>query len=539
MERKNVYVGHRYVPLLMGEWDKTEMYEGLSIVTHQGDSYTSKKYVPAGIDITNDEYWVVTGNFNAQIEHYRSETERVSNELDDFGEQLDGLAETSYVNTELGKKADTSYVNTELGKKADTSYVNTELGNKADTTYVDDELESLNDYINDQLEKTPTTTTETTNYYVDKNGNDSNSGNSLNPFLTIERAIEEIPDIIRQGHEITIYIGEGDYNESVEISNKTVNGVLRVEGVTENRDNFKVYDIRVENVIGTVRISNLTTTKIDSGASIRFVSAQPYMRVANVKTLYDENAPGVDGRNLIGLLADYGSKVLVIQSDFSGKRYGMRSNYLSTITSSNNTGTLNHRGVGTRWGGIAFVYGTQPTGTSTNLSHSSGGIISKGRGFVSGLELGDYYIVDEKQSGHDSFYYKKKYNITDITSRSIALDDGDIIVLKMSNTSHGPFRLSINYGGQWGSQSVANQHFNIVLTGILNAGSVSNLSKHVIYSTNFNADDIDIVNTGNNQFDIRITTSGSLINRWACELESQMMRIGTAPTLNEVEIIEV
>src|SRR5699024_3445323 len=79
--KRNVYVGHRYVPKIMGEWDKTETYEGLSIVTNKGTSYTSKKRVPKGIDILNEEYWVVTGNDNAQIEEYRRETEIIGNNL--------------------------------------------------------------------------------------------------------------------------------------------------------------------------------------------------------------------------------------------------------------------------------------------------------------------------------------------------------------------------------------------------------------------------------------------------------------------------
>ena len=70
---RNVYVGHRYVPLIIGEWDKQETYEGLSIVTYQGTSYTSKKRVPVGIDILNEEFWAVTGNYNAQVEQYRQE----------------------------------------------------------------------------------------------------------------------------------------------------------------------------------------------------------------------------------------------------------------------------------------------------------------------------------------------------------------------------------------------------------------------------------------------------------------------------------
>ncbi len=33
---KNVYVGHRYVPKIMGDWDSTQIYEPLSIVQYQG-----------------------------------------------------------------------------------------------------------------------------------------------------------------------------------------------------------------------------------------------------------------------------------------------------------------------------------------------------------------------------------------------------------------------------------------------------------------------------------------------------------------------
>ena len=130
---RNVYVGHRYVPKIFGEWDKQNEYEGLSIVTHQGASYTSKKRVPVGIDILNDEFWVVTGNYDAQVEYYRQETQRVAKDL-----LL--KADQTYVDTELGKKSDKTYVDTELGKKSDKTYVDTELGKKSDKTYVDNEL---------------------------------------------------------------------------------------------------------------------------------------------------------------------------------------------------------------------------------------------------------------------------------------------------------------------------------------------------------------------------------------------------------------
>lgn len=68
------YVGARYVPMLFNyngssEWIPDYNYEALTIVTYGGSSYTSSKIVPANIGNppSNPEYWVETGNFNAQL----------------------------------------------------------------------------------------------------------------------------------------------------------------------------------------------------------------------------------------------------------------------------------------------------------------------------------------------------------------------------------------------------------------------------------------------------------------------------------------
>ena len=69
------YIGARYVPLFAdpAEWDNTKEYEPLTIVMHQGNSFTSKQYVPKGIDINNESFWAVTGNYNSQVEQYRKD----------------------------------------------------------------------------------------------------------------------------------------------------------------------------------------------------------------------------------------------------------------------------------------------------------------------------------------------------------------------------------------------------------------------------------------------------------------------------------
>lgn len=72
----NKYVGARYVPIFAGEWDNTKKYEPLVIVSYQGASYTSKTFIPIGVEITNESYWVLTGNYNAQVEAYRQESIR-------------------------------------------------------------------------------------------------------------------------------------------------------------------------------------------------------------------------------------------------------------------------------------------------------------------------------------------------------------------------------------------------------------------------------------------------------------------------------
>lgn len=69
------YVGARYVPVFADplEWSSTRGYEALTVVLHEGNSYTSRQSVPVGIDIDNTAYWAETGNYNAQIEAYRQE----------------------------------------------------------------------------------------------------------------------------------------------------------------------------------------------------------------------------------------------------------------------------------------------------------------------------------------------------------------------------------------------------------------------------------------------------------------------------------
>ena len=77
------YIGARYVPIFIGEWDISKDYEPLSIVQYLGNSYTSRQAVPSGIAITNNEFWAETGNYNAQVEAYRNEVLALAANVDE------------------------------------------------------------------------------------------------------------------------------------------------------------------------------------------------------------------------------------------------------------------------------------------------------------------------------------------------------------------------------------------------------------------------------------------------------------------------
>lgn len=91
------YIGARYVPIFgrKGEdsiqWDNTAPYEPLTIVQYQGNTFTSRQYVPIGVDINNTAFWASTGIYNAQIEQYRQEVLQFDGRITDVEDGLDEL----------------------------------------------------------------------------------------------------------------------------------------------------------------------------------------------------------------------------------------------------------------------------------------------------------------------------------------------------------------------------------------------------------------------------------------------------------------
>lgn len=105
------YIGSRYVPLFADpiEWSNQNTYEPLTIVLHEGNSYTSKQAVPKDIDIDNEEFWAETGNYNAQVELYRQETRAVATALVETNSDVDAI-EAIIPTSEFGQTTVKGYV---------------------------------------------------------------------------------------------------------------------------------------------------------------------------------------------------------------------------------------------------------------------------------------------------------------------------------------------------------------------------------------------------------------------------------------------
>lgn len=81
------FIGRRIVPVHGGVWDRSKSYEELTIVLHEasGDSYISRRPVPAGTVVGDQNYWMLYSLYSAQIHeaelHLNEATEDVKKRI--------------------------------------------------------------------------------------------------------------------------------------------------------------------------------------------------------------------------------------------------------------------------------------------------------------------------------------------------------------------------------------------------------------------------------------------------------------------------
>lgn len=221
---------------------------------------------------------------------------------------------------------------------------------------------------------TPSGSVGAVEYWVSPTGSDSNDGSNASPFLTIARAVETVPDVIRSGHAHTITLMAGDWDEQLAVYNKVILGVLTVRGATSDRYAHTIRDAYTRNVQGHFVIENIHSSKTTAGVHFRYSASGPRMELFNASgSGVVSEEPASSGNQ--GVLADYGSSVTVENSQFDYKDYALRSNYGSNLVSRDNMGAGNTHGAGARFGGRIELYGTAPSGYGGDTTFSSGGTV--------------------------------------------------------------------------------------------------------------------------------------------------------------------
>lgn len=145
------YIGARYVPTFADpfDWDISRSYEALLMVNYFGDTYTSKKPVPPGIEITNTEYWVMTGSFNSQISEMRNELSNLEDVVEQPHYVFIGDSYTGYADADISDEI-RSFINVDEDKwhskhKGGAGFIGATLG-KTFLDLLNDIADDMTDY---------------------------------------------------------------------------------------------------------------------------------------------------------------------------------------------------------------------------------------------------------------------------------------------------------------------------------------------------------------------------------------------------------
>ena len=286
------YVGARYVPLFAEplEWDKTKAYEPLTIVLHQGSSYTSRQYVPVGVEIDDDSFWALTGNYSAQVEQYRQEVKALDGRITANADAIDAeiadrtaavaaeaAARTAAVAAEAADRTAAVDAETQRAQKAE-SMLQANLELNFDKVY-----QNVQDMISG--ENTIGSTVKTNHYLDNDNGGSyykieqTGSGNNIDSFESGDAFCNLIYTSEMNVNQFGINSDNDDNTDRFNLifSNENIDTLI----CNEN-DNYKLHSVNIQNSITVVgngaKFSNneftkdKVTTTTDFSTAILFYS---------------------------------------------------------------------------------------------------------------------------------------------------------------------------------------------------------------------------------------------------------------------------
>ena len=279
------YIGARYVPVFANplEWSDTREYEPLTIVTYQGNSYTSMQYVPTSISIADTAYWALTGNFNAQVEAYRAEVRA-------FDDRINANAAAISANT-AAIDANTAAIAQE------NTYRTTNVMLAFGDSYGVDTISQGPVWC--EITANKLQATELHNYCVI--GATFNTTKEKNFFVQVDKAISEIknPEYVKY---VGIVGGTNDGSNSItdaivslvaKINSAFPNAVIGI-GLNASKQDILAYGAKQKRIAALNLNGNFATPV--------FIDSVVYTQLANGCMMDDNIHPTAKGSNRIGTL---------------------------------------------------------------------------------------------------------------------------------------------------------------------------------------------------------------------------------------------
>lgn len=201
-------------------------------------------------------------------------------------------------------------------------------------------------------------------YYVSTSGSDNNDGLSLEkPFLTIKKAISMIPDFIYDN--VTIYIGDGTYNEDVVINCKHGKAGINIIGNINIPTNVKINRNEIQNSTANILVKGITG--ISSDKTCFSVNNSTYVAFDNCVCTTQSD---------FGAFEFLMSKGIVRNCTMNNRFYAILSQYNSSVFTTNCTGINNSVVLKALNNGVIGKNssGTLPEGTTAE-SIGNGGVV--------------------------------------------------------------------------------------------------------------------------------------------------------------------
>ena len=293
------YVGARYVPVFANplEWSDTREYEPLTIVSYQGNSYTSMQYVPTSISIADTAYWALTGNFNAQVEAYRAEVRAFDDRINANAAAINANAAAINANTDaINANAAAINANTAAIAQEKTDRTTNVMLAFGDSYGVDTISQGP---VWCEITANKLQVTELHNYCV--GGATFNTTKEKNFFVQVDKAISEIknPEYVKY---VGIVGGTNDGSNSIvdaivslvaKINSAFPNAVIGI-GLNASKQDILSYGAKQKRIAALNLNGNFATPV--------FIDSVVYTQLANGCMMGDNIHPTAKGSNRIGTL---------------------------------------------------------------------------------------------------------------------------------------------------------------------------------------------------------------------------------------------